>query len=476
MKTNRIVCLSFVLMALAGPVAHATGPEARRVIYQEQVSTNRPGVFLVGDDAFVNVRLPIKKFEQINRVRLTALLKANQLLKEWAVAQTAAARQLPPATPGGVKLALAVADVCNPDWRYSDWNVNFKGQECALGRRGGEYVLGMAFSKADLLAAIPASFKDPLPTNLMVTVLQRDLPRVLKSRPQDVFALCGAYDLMAGDVRASGAFKAERDRVEKEVRRYLKTSPFAADLKASAAKIRTPQVSETWSESVGRPQTKTNDVVSIVTNRLPVVLVTTNRTLRAETAEERVTRGIALRGNFAEEHRDSYEEEVVETRTVTTVTTIRKKRNRHVTLVSGMPLFEDVFLSGGKTANPAAPQLDSGSTAAKSYFDSSVTLETRERLIRLALAENPGDKQMWNMFGNCLMKRSDALGALVCFRCAAKLDAFDEFTLVNLANAYRALDCPLSAGGMAVLARGMAKHPWCVGQADGILFKPFRKK
>ena len=470
MKTSRIVCLSVVLMAFAGSVAHATGPEARRVIYQEQVSTNRSGVFLVGDDAFVNVRLAIKKFEQLNRVRLTAVLKANQLLKEWAVAQTAAARQPPPVTPDGVKLALAAADVCNPDWRYSDWNVHFKGQEFALGRRGGEYVLGMAFSKADLLAAIPASFKDPLPTNRMVVALQRDLPRALKSRPQDVFAVCGAYDLMAGDVRASGAFKTERDRVEKEVRRYLKTSPFAADLKASAAKIRTPQVSETWSEAVGRPLTETKDVVSVVTNRLPVVLVTTNRTLRAETAEEREARGIALRGKFAEERRDSHEEEIVETRTVTTVTTIRKKRSRHVTLVSGVPLFEDVFLSGGKTANPAAPQLDSGAAAAKSYFDPSVTLEARERLIRLALAENPGDKQMWNMFGNCLLKRSDALGALVCFRCAARLDACDEFTLVNLANAYRALDCPLSAGGMAVLARGMAKEAWCISQAEEALF------
>ena len=135
-----------------------------------------------------------------------------------------------------------------------------------------------------------------------------------------------------------------------------------------------------------------------------------------------------------------------------------------------MPLFEDVFLSGGKKANLAAPQLDSGAAAAKSYFDPSVTLEARERLIRLALAENPGDKQMWNMFGNCLLKRGDALGALVCFRCAAKLDPCDEFTLVNLANAYRALDCPRSAGGMAVLARGMAKEAWCISQAEEALF------
>jgi hypothetical protein len=63
------------------------------------------------------------------------------------------------------------------------------------------------------------------------------------------------------------------------------------------------------------------------------------------------------------------------------------------------------------------------------------------------------------------------MAALVCFRCAVKLDISNQYAITNLSAIYDALDCSELARGLAVLAYGIADDEWCRSSAKKVLLK-----
>ena len=228
---------------------------------------------------------------------------------------------------------------------------------------------------------------------------------------------------------------------------------------------------ENWEDVPQKPAEEVSNSVVIVTNVIAEIKVATNVVTRAQTDKARQSSGFAAKGEVTETTRISDEEEVVETRTVTTVKTIRKIRRKTVTEVSGRPVFEEVFMSSGMNLGKVSAQTEMGKKAVAAYFDNVTPMDEKAKLIADALCENPGDSQVWNLYGRCLLQKGDKLAALVCFRCAVKLDVANQYAITNLSLVYDDLGYAELARGLAVIAYGIADDEWCRSAAKKVLLK-----
>ena len=470
MKT---ICVNWiyipVFMAFSLSAAFAADREDRLAKYQNEIKPRESGVYEVDGDLYVNVRIPVKGTAQLNTAKMKAALEANNLLKKWAIAYSAPTRNKVDNASEGVKFAASVADDCNATWRFNDWNVKFKGQEVSPYEKGF-VLLCQIMAKDDVVKQIPPSFSQAIPQDVLFKVLPPFVREMRRRDAKKLYGMSSAIDLMP-DAAATPKAKEEFARVNAELEKYLASSEFASAVKERARKIRGPVVVESWEEVAGEPTEEVSNSVVVVTNVIAEIKVATNVVTRAQSDKERQASGFAAKGEVTETTRISDEEEVVETRTVTTVKTIRKIRRKTVREVSGTPLFEDVFISGGKALGKASAQTEIGKKAVAAYFDAVTPMDQKSKMVAEALCENPGDSQLWNLYGRCLLQKGEKMAALVCFRCAARLDAVNQYAIANLSSVYDDLGCAELARGLAVVAYGIADDEWCRNAAKKVLLK-----
>ena len=458
-----------VFMAFSLSAAFAADRDDRLAIYQNDIKSRESGVYEVGGDLYVNVRLPVNGSVQLNRAKMKAALEANNLLKKWAIDYSAPTRNKVDSAPEGVKFAASVADAINTVWRFNDWKMKFKGQEVSPYEKGF-VLLCQIMAKDDVVKHIPPSFSQAIPQDLLFKVLPSFVREMRKRDAKKLYGICNAIDLMP-DAAATPKAREEFAKVNAELEKYLASSEFVAGLRERARKIRGPIVVESWEDVPQKPMEEVSNSVVVVTNVIAGITVSTNVATRAQSDKERQSSGFAAKGEVKETTRISDEEEVVETKTVTKVTTIRKIRRKTVAEVSGMPLFEDVFISGGKTLDKASPQTGTGKKAVAAYFDAVTPMDEKSKMVAEALCENPGDSQLWNLYGRCLLQKGEKLAALLCFRCAAKLDAANQYAIANLSLVYDNLGYAELARGLAVIAYGIADDEWCRNAAKKVLLK-----
>lgn len=129
---------------------------------------------------------------------------------------------------------------------------------------------------------------------------------------------------------------------------------------------------------------------------------------------------------------------------------------------------ERTFLSAGRwhAAPTAVPAF-----AEKAFrvFAGRVPLEIKRDRLWALLGECPGEAVAWNLLGRILRESGDLPAAVVCFRSAIRLDPVHEFAWANLAASYRDMGFGDLAVATAVVARGLASAPWCVGESEAIL-------
>ena len=448
------------VLALAGTLAFADAPADRFGIYQEKVKGRESGVYAVGEDLYVQVKMPAGTGSRAASVRAKAVMAAHDLLRQWVIDSTASARSSGGVTvPEGVRLMMAVNDSIVPQWRFLDWKMSSRGQE--FNSNDGKVLqLGQIFAKADVLASVPESFSKAVPPkDQIVNSLRSLFPMALKKdRHRLEISLFG-----------SASAKTEKDRADTAVTNYLENTSFAAELQERARRLRTPHVMMDWYDVPAAPETTsvTNEVVT--TNCIAGIKAETNEVRRVATPAELETVGMPHGARFLQTTVTCDNEQIVETKTVTVVT-MRKtvRRCRTVTTV-GAPTFEDVFLSGGRTVCPAAERTAMGEQAMACYFDKVTTVETKASFIAKALCENPGDAGLWNLRARCFMVQKDYIGALICLRAAAVLDPDNPFVHANLALCYNSLGFDSLARAHGVFVRGVTDDTWCIDQVAQIL-------
>ena len=154
--------------------------------------------------------------------------------------------------------------------------------------------------------------------------------------------------------------------------------------------------------------------------------------------------------------KETIEENPQKTHKVKTVVTVT---------VEDTPKMHDLLWAGGKGKNEPFSRLESGDKAIKLLYDKSIDAKEKERMVKEALTENPGDKELWNYYGRLLKDRGELFAAVVCFRNALSLDRSFVFPMVNLASSYQLLGFRNLSWGMATLALGMAKDNWSIVEA-----------
>lgn len=438
--------------------------------YQSQVRTQPTGVYQIESNLYVHVRFPVRTHESSSRMKLKAVLTAKDLLRDWAFDYVAPSRatltnQISP----GVCLAVKVLNSANSRWRYGDWSIDVGGQE-VTGRDGGSFYFGQIFPMTSVVERIPPSFKNAFPSEEQVLRALRSLvPVMAKANPARLYEECGILDLL-NEKSAVGVARTEFDAVNQKIEDYLRTSARAKQFRERIEKLKFLDRQETWAEFSGTPEVKTDTTVVVTTNVIESARTATNCIERAQTPEEEAV-GVAAQRLVKVQTRVSDEMEIVEVRTVTSISTTRRICRKTLKTVSGNPLFEELFLAGGKKSNRPCAQLASGAEIAKAYLDGSITGNELTQRLQKALCENPGDVLLWNMYGNCLLNEGDFLGALSCFRCALSIRRDDQFALANLMRVYRSLNCLSLSCGLAVLVAGTATDAWCLRNAENILFE-----
>ena len=139
--------------------------------------------------------------------------------------------------------------------------------------------------------------------------------------------------------------------------------------------------------------------------------------------------------------------------------------------VTRFPRLQKLFLNCSAETNYPTARLPSGTAAIAGVQNPKATVDEQGKLIRAALCDSPGDKELWNYFGRILMSKGDNLGAIICFRNALKLDARFVYPIVNLARAYKELGKDALSFGTAVVGRGLAIDAWSVRELDKILWE-----
>ena len=322
------------------------------------------------------------------------------------------------------------------------------------------------------MKAIPASFREPLPRKeLVCETLRTVLPKFVNGAVKtNVYQKCQAIDILQ-DGDFDSVAKVEFENVRAQVEKYLVSSSLAEEMRQAAKRICAVETKMELIKDQGNLSVVTNIVKTTLTNRFNVAKVSTNCFARAQTKDEFVSRGLVTGGVLSVAEVDKISEEVIvqEVVSITTKKTIAYRQ--HETSICGKALFEEIFLSGGTAANMVKLRTARGTSAEKAYFSGQSDNATREKLLREALAENPGDCELWNLYGRCRLMQNDLIGALICFRAAIRLDASNQYVLTNLAIVYDQLKCPTLAGGMSVLAYGLSIDAWCKKNAEAILLR-----
>lgn len=143
-----------------------------------------------------------------------------------------------------------------------------------------------------------------------------------------------------------------------------------------------------------------------------------------------------------------------------------------VTSVQKIPRMQLLFLGYGTVSNMPYGRIESGTAAIRIAYDQQAKLDHKISVLKNALCDNPGDAELWNLYGRCLNDDGEKMAALICYRNALKLKPDYEYPIVNLARVYSELGYRRLGVGLALLAHGTAKDKWSITEAEKILFGP----
>ena len=146
-----------------------------------------------------------------------------------------------------------------------------------------------------------------------------------------------------------------------------------------------------------------------------------------------------------------------------------------ITSVQKIPRMQLLFLGCGVVSNTPHGRIESGSTAIRVAYDQQSTIDKKLTALKNALCDNPGDTELWNLYGRCMDDNGDKMAAIICYRNALKLKPDYEYPIVNLAKVYSELGYKRLGVGLALLARGTAKDKWSISESQKILFDPWYK-
>ena len=445
--------------------------DAGLAYYKTSVRQRPSGVYEWTDYVFAHVRMPfVEGKSNRKKVRMQAINTAKSLLRNWAIDLTAEYRKEQATLPEGIAFAKDMVVKYMPDWAYRGWRLDIDCREYPPDVEDGYYVFGMIFDRSRLIASIPESFKHNPPDRDWCAALTHIVPGEMNSGMRDGFFLqCGAWDLVSPAAQESSANESllEFRTVQKKTTEFLATGELSDEMRKRRIAVKGPNEVLNYSTIAQPPEVKTETRVDVKTNFLSNISVATNTILRMQTSKEVSTWGRADGGMVKDCVRESDDGIIIVTVTKTIVETTKHVLHKSVHQISGEPRFEDSFL--GMTNNCVEASQTEIGRAAVAVFMGKTGIVAKERALKDALAENPGDKELWNLYGRCLMVRGEKIGAVICFRQALRLDGKYEFALANLADAYFALGYRRLALGMAVVARGMARSEWCIKRTESIL-------
>jgi tetratricopeptide (TPR) repeat protein len=159
---------------------------------------------------------------------------------------------------------------------------------------------------------------------------------------------------------------------------------------------------------------------------------------------------------------------VKEVEEVNEAKTLSIKRVETVT-VTRNPRMQKLFLNWETEENFPLPTTSLGETTKKNLFRGKTSVVDSIQQLKTALIENPGDKELWNYLGRKLMDNGEPLLAIIAYRNALKLDPAFIYPMVNLANAYLAIDQYDLAFGLATALQGMELDSWSAKESVRIL-------
>ena len=470
-------CGKWILFASVATLASGAfcAPDAEvdvGLAYYKTAVRQRPsGVYEWTDYVFAHVKVPFTEGKSNRKkVRAQAINEAKNLLRNWAIDLTAEYRKEQVTLPEGIAFAKDVVVKYMPDWAFRGWKLDIDCREYPPDVEEGFYVFGMIFDHSRLVASIPESFKHNPPERDWCAALAHIVPGEMNSGMRDAFfSQCGAWDLVSPAAQESAANESllEFRAVQKKMTEFLATGELPGEMRRRRIAVKGPNETLDYSTIAQSPEVKTDTKVDVKTNFLSNVSVATNSILRMQTSKEVSTWGRADGGMVKDYVRESDDGIIVVTVTKTIVETTKHVLHKSVHRISGEARFEDVFL--GMTNNCVEASQTEIGRAAVAVFTGQTDVAAKERALKDALAENPGDKELWNLYGRCLMVRGEKIGAVICFKQALRLDEKYEFALANLADAYFALGYRRLALGTAVVARGMAKSEWCIKRTESIL-------
>lgn len=236
--------LVVVFSALSWSAAFAADHDTRFKTYQDKVKRRDSGVYEIGDDLYVHVRLPIKKGVDSKRQKFKAVFEANDLLRKWMIEQTSQKRNAAKWASSGLEFAASVLDSGNPLWRFQNSNIKFGGQEFT-GVSDGFLWLGQCALTADVIKQMPASFSEKPDEETICKMLKVMLPMMAKADESRTYVSCSMVDLLpSGDF--SKEVLQEYESINSQIKTFLDTSDYAKSIRDAAAKIRGPNIKEAW--------------------------------------------------------------------------------------------------------------------------------------------------------------------------------------------------------------------------------------
>lgn len=439
-------------------------------IYNKTVNGTNAKVFEANNKIIVYSLLPYnERKDDRTQVKMRVFLQANKLLKQWVVDYTAKERTKNQPESKGLLYAYSVIYALDPDV-VLPWNVKFTIREMPHKTNNGFYTIGQIIDRDVLINNIPHVFYNPFSADFIFSSIETVVQKGMSGKNPDYFyKKCGLRDFVANDEGFEPEIGAEYQKANNAISQYLSKSELAKKIKTDKAEIEKPHVVSTWGEAPqGDPETIRNQSVSAVTNVLPQVAVSSNTCQRAESESERKDIGIATGGVITETITSSDYEKVVVKTTVTTTETHTFIRKKTVSSVVGKAKLQDIFLSAG-TMDNLPSEIKPSAKKAKESFYGSADVATKEKDLYAALCENPGDKELWNLYGRLLLNRNENEAAVICFRASLKLDNKYEYALVNLSEAYNAMGLKNLSYGLAFVARGLSTNSWVTLHSEAIL-------
>lgn len=501
---HRIALPSALVFLIAGFACHAADEVDPVRVYLDQIRSRDTGIYEIGNWLYANVRVPAKVQ---GNPRYDAEMKAkselNRLILKWAAIEAAAKRKDWAERPRGKAFLERICREEAPYWYLGDWQWSSKMRTFPARTIEGEYVFGAALPAQTLRASIPAAAGQVAEDRELYRSAGQLAKERMESNKRDAFlASIGAFDarknapvLAIPDARWWTDVKVEDEAQKAFLKLYRETnaddvsdvgkewSAFNERLLSFFAED--AMFSDWAAEARAIAQTRTNVVerfgrTEVVSHTNVVVSVSTNRSESVETISEHpveldwsiLSEDLPARpaaGIVAGASRENHKE-VVLTNIVTTIQTeIRIPILEETSVLAGYPRFEELVLSCAMLPNAQSQRTSLGRNAEKSFYDPKTDLASKTDMLIDALRDNPGDADLWNLFGRCQQVAKRHLAAVICFRNALRIDPNHGFALVNLALSYQELGFEKLAFGTAFAALGATEDEWCRKKAESIL-------